>query len=138
MQIVILLSPEMSKSKTNDTTAKNAAMTERTVRKVWERCMKAEETNRMLKKLVGEGAWTNSVEAYSHAKAGKAKWVNRGELGRRQVCVDEIKSRVTDSDFKVRGLKQERKLTTNKFNQEVRHNIFRRKLSKILKFCQDS
>ena len=131
------MSPEMFKSKINDTTAKNAAMTERTVRKVWERCMKAEETNRMLKKLVGEGVWTNSVEAYSHAKAGKAKWVNRGELGRRQVCVDEIRSRVTDSDFKVRGLKQERKLTTNKFKQEVRHNIFRRKLSKILKFCQD-
>ena len=36
-------------------------------------------------------ATTRGVEAYSHAKAGKAKWVNRGELGRRQVCIDEIK-----------------------------------------------
>ena len=136
LQIVILLSPKMIKSNDNVTTAKNAALTERTVRKVWERCMKAEEANRMLKKLVREGVWTNSVEAYSHAKAGKAKWANRGELGRRKVCVDEIQSRVTDSDFKVRGLKQERKQTTNKFKQEVSHNVFRRKLAKILKFCQ--
>ena len=49
-------------------TVKNTAMTERSVRKVWESCMLAEEANRMLKKLVAEKVWTNSVEAFSHAR----------------------------------------------------------------------
>ena len=43
--------------------------------------MKAEEANRMLKRLVREGVWTNGVEAFSHTKAGKEKWANRGEEG---------------------------------------------------------
>ena len=80
--------------------------------------------------------WTNCVEAYSRGKAGMGRWVNRGEEGRKQVCCEEMKSRVLDSDFKVRGLKKERKTTTNKYKQRVSHNIFRRKLSKILEFCQ--
>ena len=112
-------------------------MAERTVRKVWDKCMKAEEANRMLKRLVREGVWTNGVEAFSHTKAGKEKWANREEPGRREVCVEEVSSRVADSDFKVRNLKNERKVKTNKFKREVSHNVFRRKLSKILIFCQD-
>ena len=82
LQFVILLPPtRMLKSFTSVNTANTAAMAERTVRKVWEKCVKAEEANRMLKRLVREGVWTNGVEAFSHTKAGKEKWTNRGGQG---------------------------------------------------------
>ena len=138
MQIAIQLSTKMKSfsSVNSNITANNAAVTERSVRRLWEKCMEAEEANRMLKKVVEEGVWTNCVEAYSRSKAGRERWVNRGEEGRVQVARDEMKSRVLDSDYKVRGLKRDRKLKTNIFKQSISHNIFRRKLSKILEFCQ--
>ena len=76
------------------------------------------------------------IEAQSRSKAGKAKWVNRGEEGRKQVVLDELKSRILDSNFKVKNLKSERKSITNIFKKQTSHNIFRRKLSKILEFSK--
>jgi hypothetical protein len=138
LQIAIQLSIKMkSFSSTNsNVTANNAAVTERSVRRLWKKCMEAEEANRMLKKLVAEGVWTNCVEAYSRSKAGRERWVNRGEEGRVQVAGDEMKSRVLDSDHKVRGLKRERKLKTDIFKQSVSQNIFQTELANIPEFCQ--
>ena len=72
------------------------------------------------------------IEAQSRSKAGKAKWVNRGEEGRKQVVMDELESILADSNCKVKKLKLERKSNTTKFNNKISHNIFRRKTSKIL------
>ena len=76
------------------------------------------------------------IEAQSRSKAGKAKWVNRGEEGRKQVVMDELESILADSNCKVKKLKLERKSNTTKFKNKVSHNIFRRKMSKILASCK--
>ena len=86
----------------SDVTVKNTAKTERSVKKAWEKCTEAEEANRMFKKLLAEGVGTDSIESYSHSKSGREKWVNRGEEGRKQVVLDEVKSRILDSDSKVK------------------------------------
>jgi hypothetical protein len=123
----------MNNLSSNEETASNsAAKTERSLRRVWVKCTEAEETNRKLKKLKLARVGTNAIEAYSHSKARRDKWVNRGEEGRKQVVVDELESIVLDSDCKVKNIKIERKNQTLKFKKEVSHNIFRRKLAKIL------
>ena len=123
----------MNKSKV---TAEDAAKTERSVRRVWIKCTEAEETNRMLKRLVVTKVGTNAIEAYSHSKVGWDKWVNRGEEGRKQVVLDQLQSRVLYSNCKVKKFKSERKVLTNKFKNQVSHNVFRRKISKILSTCK--
>ena len=80
-----------------DTTAKKAAPTERSVRRVWKSCAEAEEANRMLKVLKSEGRGTAGVEAYSRGRAGKERWENRGEPGREQVVIEEMSSRIVMS-----------------------------------------
>ena len=117
-------------------TASNAAKTERLMRKAWGKCTEIEETNRMLKRLVTARVGLSSVEAFSWGVAGKAKWVNRGEVGRVQVVHEEMTSRVDDSNFKVSKFKKERSKITDKFKGMVSHNVFRRKLSRILSFCK--
>ena len=88
----------------NQTADSMAAKTERMLRNIWEKCTKAEETNRMLSNLVGEGVWTNCVEDYSWTKAGRERWESRGEVGRRKVLTEEMENRVADSRVKVRNL----------------------------------
>ena len=61
-------------NKHSEPTAK-AATTERSLRRVWTKCTRAEETDRMLNKLVMEGVWTNEVEADSWSIAGRGKWI---------------------------------------------------------------
>ena len=61
--------------------------------------------NRMLKRLVSARVVTNAIESYSYCGAGRERWRNRGEGGRKQVVVEELQSRVLDSDFKVGKLK---------------------------------
>ena len=68
-------------------TVKDAAQTERSVKRTWEKCTEAEEVNRLFKKLLAEGVGTDSIEKYSRSKAGREKWVNRGEEGRKQVVI---------------------------------------------------
>ena len=120
----------------SEVTAEDAASTERSMRRVWIKCTEAEETNRMLKRLVEARVGTNAVEAYSYCNAGREKWLNRGEEGRKQVVVDELNSRVLDSNCKVGKLKKERKKLSNKFKAKVKHSIFRRKMSKLLSCCK--
>ena len=123
-------------NKTSSGTAENAASTERSMWKVWGKCTEAEEVNRMLKRLVQARVGLSSVEAYSHGVAGRAKWANRGEVGRIQVVIEEMQSRVDDSNVKVTKLKRERKDKTNKYKGMVSHNIFRRKMSKVFSYCK--
>ena len=96
-----------------------------------DKCTEAEETNRMLKRLESEGVGNNVIEDYSHSKAGRERWVNRGEEGRKQWVLEEIKSRVLDSNCKVKNFKRERKTISIKFKRQVSHNVFTRKMSKI-------
>ena len=79
----------------------------------------------MLKRLVTAGVGLSSVEAFSWSVAGKAKWVNRGEVGRVQVVCEEMNSRVEDSNFKVSKFKKERSKITDKFKGMVSRNVFR-------------
>ena len=85
---------------------------------------RTEETDRMLNKLVSEGVWTNDVEAQSWKAAGRRKWENRGESGRREVNIEEMQSRVKDSKAKVRNLKLSRRNKTKEYRSQVSQNIF--------------
>ena len=138
LSVVILMSNiEMKNLDSIEETASNsAAKTERSLRRVWIKCTEAEETNRKLKKLIAAKVGTNAIEAYSRSRAGRDKWANRGEEGRKQVVLDELESITLDSDCKVKNLKNERKSKTSKFKTQVSHNIFRRKLSRILACCK--
>ena len=109
------------------TTAKNAAPTERSIRRIWKNCTEAEEANRMLKILVSEGRGTGGVEAYSRGRAGRERWENRGEPGRVQVVKEEMSSRIDNSNVKVRDLKKLRKDKTNEFRRTLSQNIFKLK-----------
>ena len=50
--------------------------------------------------------------------------------------MDELQSRVLDSNCKVGNLKKERKKLSNKFKAKVKHSIFRRKMNKLLSCCK--
>ena len=78
----------------------NTAKTESSMMKAWEKCIEAEEVNLMFKKLLAEGVGTDQIECESRSKAGRAKWQNRGEEGRRQVVCDEVRTRISDSACK--------------------------------------
>ena len=54
---------------------------------VWIKCTEAEESNRMLKRLISARVGTNTIEFYSYCGAGRERWSNRGEEGRKQVVV---------------------------------------------------
>ena len=41
------------------------------MRRVWIKCTEAEETNRMLKRLVAVKVGTNAIKAYSYGIAGR-------------------------------------------------------------------
>ena len=97
---------------------------------------RTEETDRMLNKLVSEGGWLNDVEAHSWRSAGRRKWENRGEVGRREVISEEMQSRVKDSKAKVRNLKNSRKMKTEEFRNQVSQNIFKIKMRGILEACK--
>ena len=61
----------------------------------------------MLKVLVSEGMGTGGVEAYSRSRAGRERWVDRGEVGRMQVV--KVSTRDTArqiQDQKVRWIKK--------------------------------
>ena len=90
--IIVLMSQSEMNNLPNpsDSTVANTAKTERSVRVAWEKCVDAEEANRMFKKLLAEGVGTDKIECYSRSKAGREKWVNRGEEGRKQVVLDEV------------------------------------------------
>ena len=60
----------------------------------------------------------------------------QGEVGRVQVVVEEMQSRVEDSNCKVSKLKRERRNVSNKYKGMVSHNSFRRKMTKILSYCK--
>ena len=120
------------------TTAKNAAPTERSIRRIWKNCTEAEEANRMLKILVSEGRGTGGVEAYSRGRAGRERWEDRGEVGRLQVVKEEMLSRIDNSNAKVRGLKKKRREETNKFRMSLPQNVFKRRMRKILEFAKDT
>ena len=93
------------------TVSTNTATTDSSLKKAWERCIRAEEANRMFKKLLAEGVGTEQIE-----------WVNRGEEGRKQVVSDEVRTRILDSACRIRKLKEERKQTTNNFKKVVSNN----------------
>ena len=122
----------------SEATAKQAASTERSVRRVWKNCAEAEEANRMLKILESEGRGTAGVEAYSRGRAGKERWENRGEPGRVQVVREEMSSRIDNSDVKVRDLKKQRKNISNEFRKTLSQNIFKRRMRKILEFARNA
>ena len=52
------------------------------------------------------------------------------------MVLDELESIVLDSDFKVKNINIERKNQTLKFKKQESHNIFRRKLSRIIACCK--
>ena len=64
---------------TSDQTAM-AATTERSLRRLWMKSTRAEETDRMLGRLLSEGIWTNEIEANSWKAAGRRKWNKIAEL----------------------------------------------------------
>ena len=51
---------------------------------------------------------------------------------------EEMLSRIANSDAKVRGLKNKRKTKTNEFKLSMNHNMFRRKMKKILEFASSA
>ena len=57
--------PVTSRGPRAESTVKNTALTERSVRRIWKNCVEAEEANNMLKVLVSEGRGTDKVEAYA-------------------------------------------------------------------------
>ena len=126
LQSVVVMSPKVLNTYIieSEVTAEDAASTERSMRRAWIKCTEAEESNRMLKRLVSARVGTNAIESYSYCGAGRERWRNRGEEGRKQVVVEELQSRVLDSDFKVGKLKTERKKMSNKFKAKVKHNAF--------------
>ena len=69
------------------TVLSSTAMTDSSLKKAWVKCVKAEEANRYFKKLLAEGVGTNQIECASRSKAGRVKWENRGEEGRKQVIL---------------------------------------------------
>ena len=119
-----------------DTVIKSTAQTERSIRRLWIKCTEAEETNRKIKKLILAKVGTATIEEMSRSKTGRAKWVNRGEGGRKQVVLNELETILDESNCKVKSIKQERKSKTFIFKNQISHNIFRRKMSKILATCK--
>ena len=70
-----------------------AATTERSLRRLWMKSTRAEETDRMLGRLLSEGIWTNEIEANSWKAAGRKKWENRSKEGRNVLskkCKDTV------------------------------------------------
>ena len=130
--------PVTSRGPRAESTVKNTALTERSIRRIWKNCVEAEEANNMLKILVSEGRGTEKVEVYSRGRAGRERWEDRGEAGRLKVVKEEMLSRIDNSDSKVRGLKSKRKTETNKFKLSMNHNMFRRKMKKILEFASSA
>ena len=139
LSVILLSQPKMNNYLSNssyDTANNSAAQIERSVRRVWIKCTEAEKTNRKDQEAdCGQGG-TSVIEVQGRSKAGKAKWVNRGEEGRKQAVMDELESTLADGNCKVKKLKLERKSNTTKFKNKVSHNIFRRKVSKILARCK--
>ena len=48
-----------------------------------------------MKSIWKAGVGTNTVEEYSLSRAGKGRWVNRGEEGRKQVVREVLSQTVT-------------------------------------------
>ena len=106
LSVILLSKIKMNNLESIEETANSsAAKTERSLRRVWIKCTEAEETNRKLKKLIVAKVGTNAIEAHSRSRAGRDKWVNRGEEGRKQVVMDELESILADSNCKVKKLK---------------------------------
>ena len=135
--IVIMLSSDLRIKPNVPTVPNNTAKTESSMRTAWEKCIEAEEVNLMFRKLLAEGVGTDQIECASRSNAGKAKWLNRGEEGRRQVVCDEVKARIADSACKIRKLKLKRSKATNDLKNKVSNNIFKRKMSKLFQFCEE-
>ena len=61
----------------------------------------------MLKVLVSGGMGTGGVEAYSHSRAGRERWVDRGEVGRMQVVKVSTRDTARQIQYqKVRWIKK--------------------------------
>ena len=118
------------------TVSSNTALTDSSLEKAWMKCVQAEEANSYFKKLLAEGVGTNQIEYASRSKAGRAKWENRGEEGRRKVVSSDIEALIVDSACKVRKLKQIRKQRTNEMKNFVSNNVFKRKMEKIFEKCR--
>ena len=113
------------------TVSANTAPTESSLKKAWVKCMQAEEANNYFKKLLAEGVGTNQIEYSSKSKAGRAKWENRGEEGRKQIVSNEVKTLVLDSACKIRKLKEIRRNMTEDLKRVVSNNVFKRRMGKI-------
>ena len=111
-------------------------MTERSTRRARLKCTEAEEANWSLKMILKAGVGTNTVEEYSQSRASKGRWEYRGEERRKQFVKEEMESIIAESDIKVRGLKLIRKNLSNDLRSQISHNMFRRKMAKILDQCK--